>query len=264
MKTSFFNYGKFLISISFFAAVMFTNSFAACAANINVGGKGMTAVGTMTGLSDNVSDSSSAVSRAGISTMIAAASSANTVVFDNCTMVTGVKNAGTVDNNWIYNLEPVTNTLGVLRTTEGAPGLFFPSNGNYSVDASFSITLDDGYFYQPDKNFMMTAQIKHVDLDNQQALISEYLTSEMRTHAMWYQSWGKVWTYNTSFTFEVTSQNPRYATIYLGGSMNNHTEVAQRFKDQAVSYTDSDMLNAFVPNAVANSGKCRFVVTKLN
>jgi len=264
MKTSFFNYGKFLISISFFAAVMFTNSFAACAANINVGGQGMTDVGTMTGLDDNVSDSSSAVSRAGISTMIAAASSANTVVFDNCTMVTGVTHGGTVDNYWNYNLEPVTNTMGVDRTTAGTPGLFFPSQGNYSVDASFSITLGDGFFYQPDKNFMMTAQIKHVDLNNQNNQISEYLTSEMRTHAMWYQSWGKVWTYNTSFTFEVTPMNPRYATIYLGGSMNDHPEYSQRFKDNAVSYLDSATVNEFVPNAVANSGKCRFVVTKLN
>ena len=64
---------------------------------------------------------------------------------------------------------------------------------------------------------------------------SEYLTSEMRTHAMTYYAWGMVWNYNTSFTFDVTTHNPSYATIYLGVSTNNDSEGDQRFKDNKVS-----------------------------
>ena len=61
MKTNIFKYLKFLSITAFSSAVMFTAAFGACATTVDVGGKGMTSVGNLTGVSTNLIDPSSAV-----------------------------------------------------------------------------------------------------------------------------------------------------------------------------------------------------------
>jgi hypothetical protein len=61
MKTNIFKYLKFLSITAFSLAVMFTAAFGACAAPVNVGGQGMTSVGSLTGVSTNLTEPSSAV-----------------------------------------------------------------------------------------------------------------------------------------------------------------------------------------------------------
>jgi len=68
MKTNIFKYLKFLTSAAFSYAVIFSAAFGACATNVNVGGKGMSNVGSLagvtsiSGLETNVMDETSAVS----------------------------------------------------------------------------------------------------------------------------------------------------------------------------------------------------------
>jgi hypothetical protein len=61
MKTNIFKYLKFLSITAFSSAVMFTAAFGACATTVNVGGNGMTQVGSLTGVTTTVTDDSSAV-----------------------------------------------------------------------------------------------------------------------------------------------------------------------------------------------------------
>jgi len=61
MKTNIFKYLKFLSIAAFSSAVMFTAAFGACATQVNVGGNGMTQVGSLTGVTTISSDDSSGV-----------------------------------------------------------------------------------------------------------------------------------------------------------------------------------------------------------
>ena len=110
---------------------MFKKSFASCTANINVGAHGMNQVGLITGLVDTPADKSSAVSRYDTSNMIASARSANTGVFDTCTMITN--SIAYTHYFWNYNLQAVTNSWNINPTDSGASGIKFTDAGNYSV-----------------------------------------------------------------------------------------------------------------------------------